>query len=70
MEKAERNGIQCLLRLELIRQYEIYIKQGYCAVANKDSLKKAYTAYHELGGNDVVGKMYEEIMALPVEEKI
>ena len=67
-EQAEREGIQCLLRAEIIRQHEKYQKLGYCPIYAKEALKKEYTAYHELGGNDVASRLFEEVMKLPVEK--
>lgn len=68
-ELAERNGVQCLLRAEIIRQHDKYSVQGYCPIYAKDALKMEYEAYHELGGNDVATKLYGDIMALPEEEE-
>lgn len=64
-EKAEAEGVQCLLRAEIIRQHEKSTERGYCPIYAKEALKKAYTAYHNLGGNDVATKLYEEVMNLP-----
>lgn len=67
--KASANGLQCLLRAEIIRQYEKWSDRGYCPVYAKEALEKAYTAYHGLGGNDVATTMYETVMALPTENR-
>lgn len=64
-EKAEAEGVCCLLRAEIIRQHEKYTERGFCPIYAKEALKKAYTAYHNLGGNDVATKLYEEVMRLP-----
>ena len=68
-EQAEYNGTQCLLRAEIIRQHEKYSELGHCQIYAKESLKKAYSAYHDLGGNDVATRLYEEIMKLPIKEE-
>ncbi len=68
-EKAEGEGLCCLLRAEIIRQHEKYTRNGFCPIYAKEALKKAYAAYHNLGGNDVATKLYEEVMALPCEKK-
>lgn len=67
--KASANGLQCLLRAEILGQYEKWNERGYCPVYAKEALEKAYTAYHGLGGNDVATTMYETIMKLPTEKK-
>lgn len=63
------NGTQCLLRAEIIRSHEKYIDRGYCPVYAKESLTREYQAYHNLGGNDVATALYEQLMALPNDER-
>lgn len=63
--KALRDGVQCLLRAEIIRQNEKWMKAGYCPIYAKQALSRAYTAYHGLHGNDVATGLYEETMELP-----
>ena len=69
-EKAVENGVQCLLRAEIIRQYEKNIDRGYCPLYTKEALKRGYDAYHELGGNDVATDLYHKIMKLPPERTV
>ena len=64
-EKHIEDGVQCLLRAEIIRSNEKYTARRYCPVYAKESLKRVYNAYHELGGNDVATHLYEECMELP-----
>lgn len=59
------DGIQSLLRAEIIRSHEEYGDKGYCPVYAKESLTKAYKAYHALGGNDVATELYKQCMYLP-----
>lgn len=66
---AEEEGIQCLLRAEIIRNHDKYMDKGYCPIYAKEALKRAYHAYHELRGNDVATRLYEEVMELPTEER-
>ncbi len=58
---------QCLLREAIIRSYEKYIELGYCPIYEKESLKNEYSAYHNLGGNDVATDLYDKVLALPTE---
>lgn len=67
--RALRDGVQCLLRAEIIRQNEKWMKAGYCPVYAKQALSREYKAYHNLKGNDVATGLYEEVMDLP-ERKI
>lgn len=64
-EKAIEDGLQSLLRAEIIRANEKYIGQGFCPVYAKEALKRAYQAYHTLGGNDVATQLYEDVIKLP-----
>lgn len=64
-EKAIEEGVQSLLRAEIIRAHDKYMAQGYCPVYAKEALRRAYEAYHTLGGNDVATKLYEDVMKLP-----
>lgn len=61
------NGVQCLLRAEIIRSHEKYIDKGFCPIYAKEALTKEYKAYHNLGGNDVATELYEQCIALPNE---
>ncbi len=69
LDKKKQNavelGLQCLLRAEIIRQYEKWDEKGYCPIYAKEALKRAYDSYHTLNGNDVATGLYEETMELP-----
>lgn len=64
---ALEDGVQCLLRAEIIRNHDKYIERGTCPIYAKEALRRAYSAYHSLGGNDVATRLYEEVMELPSE---
>lgn len=66
-DKALEDGMQCLLRQEIIRSYENYSQKGYCPVYAREALTRGYGAYHKLGGNDVATDLYEKIMELPTK---
>lgn len=63
--KAIKNGLQCLLRAEIIRSHEKYCERECCPIYAKEALTRAYAAYHALGGNDVATRLYEETLELP-----
>lgn len=63
-QDAVELGLQCLLRTEIIRQYEKWSEKKYCPIYAKEALKRAYDSYHTLGGNDVATELYEETMEL------
>ena len=66
--QAIADGVQCLLRSEIIRAHDEYAKLTYCPIYAKENLTRAYAAYHALGGNDVATSLYEQIMELPESE--
>ena len=67
--KAVKNGLQCLLRAEIIRSYDKYTARAYCPLYAKEALTRAYKAYHALGGNDVATELYHDCIDLPTEDK-
>lgn len=63
------DGVESLLRLEIVRSYNEYTEKGYCPIYAKESLTRAYNDYHALGGNDVATALYKDIMKLPTEKE-
>ena len=66
-QKALEEGVQALLRGELIRSYEKYHEQGYISMHGLEAVNKAYDAYHELGGNGTITSLMEDMRQLEVE---
>lgn len=67
-DSAVADGVQCLLREKIIEKHAKYVEEKhYCPVYAKESIRKAYDAYHALGGNDVATSLYHEVMALHTE---
>ena len=69
-EERERNenianGVQALLRETIVSGYNRYSDKGYCPIYAKESLKKLYKSYHELGGNDVATELYQKLLKMP-----
>ena len=64
-DKNVAEGVQCLLRLEIIRSYDHYSQKSYCPVYAREALSRGYHVYHELGGNDVATDLFEKVMELP-----
>lgn len=61
-------GMLSLLRAELIRSGEKYLKQNYIPIYAKDAYDKAYIAYHNLGGNGTMTELHSQIMELKTTE--
>lgn len=64
-----KNGMRVLLKNEIIRVYETYIKLGYCPSFIKENIKEIYESYHKLKGNGMGTSMVNEIYKLPNEPK-
>ncbi len=60
-----KNGLQALLRNEIVRIYEIYTELGYCPSYMKENVGEIYSNYHKLGGNGYATSMINEIYKLP-----
>ena len=69
-QKATDEGLQSLLRAEIIRTYEKSMDRGYCPIYSKQALEICYHAYHDgLGGNGCVTSLYEQTMQLPTTKQ-
>lgn len=67
--KAIADGVQCLLRDSIVRDFNKYSEKGFCPIYAKESIKRAYSAYKALDGNDVAKELYNKILEMPEEEK-
>ena len=67
--KALKEGMLATLRADIIGYHDKYMDREYCPIYAKDAIEKAYQAYHKLGGNGTITKLYEDLMALPTEPK-
>lgn len=61
---ANGKGTMLLLRVQLIEYHDKYMKLGEIPSYAYDNFVEMYNAYHALGGNGMVTKMYNEIQAL------
>jgi hypothetical protein len=61
-------GVQSLLRESIVSNYNKYSEKGCCPIYAKESVKKVYAAYHNLGGNDVATELYQKILRMPEKE--
>ena len=58
-------GVQALLRETIVSNYNKYSEKGACPIYAKESIKKLYASYHDLGGNDVATELYRKLLAMP-----
>lgn len=67
-QKKERNanskGTMLLLRVQLIEYHDRYTTLGHIPSYAYQNFCEMYEAYHSLGGNGMVTKMYNEICEL------
>lgn len=61
---ANSKGTMLLLRVQLIEYHDKYVKLGEIPSYAFDNFAEMYNAYHALGGNGMVTKMYNEIQEL------
>lgn len=64
-EDAQTQGMRSILRGEIIRSHDKYIERGFCPIYAKEALQSQYDAYHRLGGNGVITKLFHDVMELP-----
>lgn len=61
---ANAKGTMLLLRVQLIEYHDKYMKLQEIPSYAYDNFVEMYEAYHALGGNGMVTKMYNEIKSL------
>lgn len=61
---ANSRGTMLLLRVQLIEYHDKYVALGEIPSYAYDNFVEMYNAYHTLGGNGMITKMYEEIQSL------
>jgi len=67
--EAIAEGVQSLLRESIVSNYNRYHDKGFCPIYAKESIKKVYESYHNLGGNDVATGLYKQLLEMPPEPK-
>ena len=66
---ANSKGTMLLLRVQIIEYHDKYIREGRIPSYAYENFDEMYQAYHELGGNGMITKMYEEVQELHLREK-
>ncbi len=64
-QRALENGVQALLRAQIIETCQHYLDAGDIPVYGLENIDSMYAAYHALGGNGAVTKLVEEAQDLP-----
>lgn len=66
-EKAIEEGVQALLRNELIRRFREYEVKGELTILDQENMQEMYEQYKNLGGNGTVKHLMEELFELPTK---
>lgn len=65
--KAIENGVQALLRNELIKNFREYKIKGEATLLDKENMEHMFTEYFNLGGNGMIQEVHEEFLAIPIK---
>lgn len=66
-QKAIENGVQALLRNELIRRYREFETKGEMTILDKENMEHMFKEYQNLGGNGMVRQMYDDMLKMPTK---
>ena len=66
-DKAIEEGVQALLRNELVRRYREYEIKGELSILDKENIESMFKQYENLGGNGTVKHLMEELLSLPTK---
>lgn len=66
---ANSRGMMLILRVHLMEYHDKYMVKGYIPSYAYQHFEEMYQAYHELGGNGMITKMYKEIQDLHLANK-
>lgn len=66
-EKAIEEGLQALLRNELVRRYREYETKGELSILDKENIEAMFKQYEILGGNGTVKHLMDDLLSLPTK---
>lgn len=61
-DQAIEEGVQALLRNELIRCYREYQQKGEMTILDKENIEAMFKQYENLGGNGTVKQLMTELL--------
>lgn len=62
---ATQEGIQALLRAQMISEYNKALDRGYAKIYDKQNFENVWKKYHALGVNGVMDDIHDRYMSLP-----
>ena len=63
-DKAIEEGVQALLRNELVRRYREYEQKGEISILDKENMEAMFVQYQNLGGNGTVKHLMDDMLDL------
>jgi hypothetical protein len=60
-----REGVQAMLRAQMLDDYNHYMDKGFAPVYARDSFENCWKRYHDLGANGVMDDIHKKFMELP-----
>mgnify|MGYP001110770870 CR=1 FL=1 len=63
-DKAIEEGVQALLRNELVRRYREYEAKGEISILDKENMEAMFVQYQNLGGNGTVKHLMDDMLDL------
>ena len=65
--EAIENGIREIIRIQILDTYDTCVHNGRKITLNrKDAIGRSYHSYHDLGGNDTITQIYDELMHMTI----
>lgn len=64
---AIKEGIISILYNKLKKACELVIQDGYTTTADLRAIQEIYDSYHDLGGNGIGTKLYDDVLELPIK---
>ena len=68
-EQAIGNALRALCRDRILQGYTFYKQRGGVSTQELETTNKLYDAYHALGGNGTITRVFERIKELPIKEE-
>ena len=63
--RAVKQGVQALLRAQLISDWNYYSEKGYAPIYARENFENVYLQYHSLGANGVMDDLRKKFLDLP-----
>lgn len=67
--KLMKEGIQALLRSQMIADYNKWEERGYAPIYARQNFENCWVRYHSLGANGVMDDLHNKFLELPTEKE-